>query len=345
MDKPIYNNPLLELLDQPAFFVRDGVICQVNRAAQQKLLTVGEPIANILGASLSPYQMFDEGCLFLTVSLNGNPCDATVSIVDGMHLFCLEDAHEAEQALALAAQQLRAPIHSLFSVIEDHPESDMLRRSLYQLQRAITNMADFPRYREQQDTRFALMDLCSVFGEIADKAASVVEQAGGQLHYTALPQCVIGLADREMLERAVFNLISNAVKFSPAGSTIEAKLTQNNNSLCFTVQDQGAGIDPEVLPTVFSRYLRTPGIEDGRYGIGLGMALVRTAAACHGGTVLITCPAEGGTKITMTIAATEADETVLRSPVTIPFYDYSGGRDHGLLELSDVLPATAFQNI
>lgn len=345
MDQSNHNNPLLDLLDRPAFLVHSGIISQVNRAAQQKLICAGLPVAALLGEHLNIYEAFQGGSLYLSLQLDGGICDATVTLAGEDHLFCLEEGVQADQALALAAQQLRAPLHSLFSSVEARPELQSVHQGLYQLQRIITNMSDFPRYQEQKDARMEATDLCRVFAETMEKAAVLLEQAGIQLNYSALPAYVIGLADREMLERAVYNLISNAAKFSPQGSTVEAKLTHSGNMLYFTIQDQGEGISPQVLSSVFSRYLRSPGIEDSRHGVGLGLALVRSAASCHRGTVLIDQPEGGGTRITMTITVLPVDNTLLRSPIRIPFNDYAGGRDHGLLELSDILPCDLYKEI
>lgn len=345
MDHSNNHNPLLDLLNRPAFLVRDGIITQVNQAAQQKLICVGARVSDILGDHLSIYEAFQNGSLYLSLQLDGGSCGATVTVAEDQHLFCLEQNEQVDQALALAAQQLRSPLHSLFSAVEAQPELQSVQQSLYQLQRIITNMSDFPRYQDQGDARMEVTDFCRVFAEVVEKASVLLDCAGVRLNYTALPEYVIGLADREMLERAVYNLISNAAKFSPKGSTVEAKLTHSGNMLYFTVQDQGDGIPFNVLNNVFNRYLRAPGIEDGRHGVGLGLALVRSAAVCHKGTVLIDQPETGGTRITMTVTVTPSDDTILRSPIRIPFSDYAGGRDHGLLELSDILPGDAYKNI
>ena len=90
---------------------------------------------------------------------------------------------------------------------------------------------------------------------------------------------------------------------------------------------------------MFQRYLRQPGIEDGRFGMGLGMVLIRSAAARHGGTVLIDQPNGTGTRVSMTITISQ-DTASLRSPVLR--VDYSGEQDHGLVELADCLPLDAY---
>ena len=76
------------------------------------------------------------------------------------------------------------------------------------------------------------------------------------------------------------------------------------------------------------------------HGIGLGMVLIRSAAAAHGGTVLVRRMPDGGTSITMTLAIRKKTDSTLTSPIL--HMDYAGGFDHALMELADVLPARLY---
>ena len=111
--------------------------------------------------------------------------------------------------------------------------------------------------------------------------------------------------------------------------------------LRLSVTDSGSGIAQNVRSSVFSRYLRQPVLEDSRYGIGLGMVLIRTAAAHPGGTVHIDQPDGAGTRITMTMSIRQSKQATLRSNVLR--VDYAGERDHGLIELSECLPTELYE--
>ena len=187
-----------------------------------------------------------------------------------------------------------------------------------------------------------IRNICALLEEIFTKAASLVERAGLHLEYTGIPDMIYTQVNPELLERAVFNIISNAVKFTPAGGTIQAKLTRRERKLYLHVQDNGTGIPEELRSTIFSRYTREPGVEDGRYGIGLGLVIIRSAAAQHGGTVLLDHPQTCGTRITLSLPIRPGTGTSVRSPIMR--VDYAGEQDHGLLELSDVLPAELYRN-
>ena len=159
------------------------------------------------------------------------------------------------------------------------------------------------------------------------------------LTYQLPAERIFTLANSAHLERAVYNLISNAAKFSPVGAEISVQLVRKGERLALSVTDPGCGISQK--GDVFTRYQRQPGLEDSRNGIGLGMVMIRSAAAAHGGAVLIDAPDGQGTRVTMTLAIRQRKDTAVRSPMLR--IDYAGERDHCLLELSDVLPTKLYE--
>jgi K+-sensing histidine kinase KdpD len=158
---------------------------------------------------------------------------------------------------------------------------------------------------------------------------------------TDIEEDVIIQSDAELLSLVWNNMISNAVKFTPKGGTIEATLVCRGTKLYFTVQDSGRGIPENLRSSIYCRFLRQPTLEDGRHGIGLGMVLIRAAATAHGGTVLIEQPANQGMRITMTLNIRQNKSGTLRSPILS--VDYAGEWDHSLIELSDSLPAELYR--
>ena len=202
--------------------------------------------------------------------------------------------------------------------------------------RIIGNMSDAGSYAAPVST-METMDIPGFFREIFEKLQPTIAHTGLSLHFDNLDQPLYCLADREKLERAVMNIISNAMKFTPAGGTIAASLKRRENRLYLSVQDSGEGIPDNIRSSIHHRFLRQPGLEDSRFGIGLGMVLIRSAAAIHGGTVLIDQPQGTGTRITMTMAIRQNTSGDVRSPLLR--IDYAGERDHSLIELADILPA------
>jgi len=348
---------MIEHLRHPAFCVREGIIVKVNPAAASRMIEPGTAISQLLKTGAEEYRDYTGGCLYLTLHVCGQDLGFSVTGKNGFHLFHLEqDTQNYElQAMALAARELREPLASVMISAErlfpmTGPEVDpqmrdqaaRLNRGLMQLLRIVTNMSDASRCSAATPDHQELRDVSAFMREIFCKTEELATYAGITLGYTGPDAPVFSLIDSQLLERAVLNILSNALKFTPKGGRIEAKLSQSQrgNKLILTVQDNGQGIAPELRGNVFHRYLRQPALEDSRYGIGLGMVLIRSAAAQHGGTVLIDQPCETGTRLTLTLALRQDTTALVRANALR--IDYAGERDHTLIELSDCLPAAAF---
>lgn len=336
---------LLDLMVQPGFYVENLTIVRLNAAAEGLLLRPGMDIRPLIASGLEEYQAFQDGCLYLRLRLSRNGVGASVIKQNGMDAFLLDtqECDSALQALSLAARELRDPLAAIMVSTEALQGEDsklaLLNRGIHQMLRMIGNMSDAgraPSVSRQETT-----DMDALFSEVFEKAAALAESAGVTVRYQGLEQPVWCLADREQLERAALNLISNALKFAPAGGSIDASLTKSGKMLRFTIRDDGPGFAQNLLGSVYSRYLRQPCIEEGRNGLGLGMVLVRTAAASHGGTVLIDRPDSGGARVTMTMAIRQNTSGILRSPIMR--VDYAGEQDHALVELADCLPAELYK--
>ena len=340
---------MLDLILRPGFSVENHRIVKVNQAAQGYFLSEGMDLMPLLLTGAEEYCSFSGGCLYLTLSLGGRALGASVIRMGGSDIFLLEQEADTRELtfMALAAQELRAPLASVMAItetllplsgMEDDPKSQeqtaRLNRGLLQLLRIIGNMSDANRYAGS--SRQETLAIAKEFDEIFEKVQTLVAHTGIRLTYTGLQEPIYCLGDKEQLERAVLNILSNALKFTPKGGTIEASLTRSGRMLRLSVVDSGEGIEESVRANVFHRYLRQQTIEDPRCGIGLGMVLIRSAAANHGGTVLIDHPEDKGTRITMTMMIRQNSDKLLRSPV--PGVDYAGGHDHALLELAEILP-------
>lgn len=347
---------MLNMIVQPAFTVRDGKLQFLNEAAQKRFLEPGSSIWELLSTGQAEYRELTGGCLYLTLSIGGIPSSACVRRMDGFDLFTLEEETDLSelQAMALAAQELRTPLSSVMTVADQlFPLADdgkdparstqisRINRGLFQMLRIISNMSDAYRYSQQTLSHLTVQNIRDTVQEIFDKSAALLEHGNIRLCFTNLDRPVFTLVDTEKLERAIHNILSNAVKFSGSGSCIDAKFTRRGNMLYLSVQDPGCGIGSAVRSNIHTRYLRQPGLEDRRFGLGLGMVFIRSAAAAHGGTVLVDQPDGCGTRVTMTLAIDQNVEHTLR---TSAFHvDYAGERDHLLMELSEILPLSLYE--
>ena len=338
---------MLGRMDRPAFCVSKGSIVAVNQHASARLITVGTPIRDLIYTGEEEYAVLKEGSLCMTLRINNINQPASVEILGAFHLFVLEqDADLAElNAMALAARELREPLSNVLTVAdrlfpmsattEDaKDQAARINRGLYQMLRIISNMSDALQYSQGIQHNKQLRNITAMLEETFRKSSHLMEQAGFHVHFRNISESILCMVDEDMLERAIYNILSNAAKFTPPDGHIEATAIRRGSKLYLTVQDSGAGVDPALRQSIHVRYQRTPGYEDSRFGIGLGMVLIRSAAAAHGGTVLMEYPADRGTRITMTIALTQ--DNILRDNAL--HVDYAGERDHALIELSDRLP-------
>lgn len=340
----------LELMAQPSFCVQDGCIRQVNAAAAAMQLTEGTDVFSLLRDGSEEYREFAGGTLFLTLLLESIPWSARVSRVQDWDVFQLEpaQANEKLQALAVAAQSLRAPLSGLMICADQiYPRLDVqkdpklrelaahVNQNLFRLLRIVSNMSDAADFGSVFADRMEYRDAAAILDEIFRKAAELTVQADVTLQYQGVESAVT-MVNYDQLERGILNVISNSLKFTPKGGWIRAKAFIKNRKLYLQIADNGS---EEPGHPIFSQYAREPQVEDGRTGIGLGMTLVCAAAALHGGTVLVDRPDKVGTRVTMTIAI-RPPEAMVRSPRLQ--VDYAGEREHGLVELADVLPPQAF---
>lgn len=149
-----------------------------------------------------------------------------------------------------------------------------------------------------QKTRVPLYRLLSETTE----ALAIQAEAKRQTMTCAVPlREVWAEADRHKMERVVFNMISNAVKYTPEGGTITVTLEEQDGSAWLQVDDTGIGIPPEALSRVSQRYFR---VGDQTTGTGLGLSIVREIMELHGGELKIESPVPGtvcGTRVRVRI--------------------------------------------
>ena len=333
---------MLDLMLRPAFRVKNRIITKLNQPAAKLFLREGLPVDNILESGGEEYDSFSGGMLCLTLSICGQSFGASVVRLGEEDIFTLDQQYESEQlrVLALAARELRSPLSGAMLAAQQlsGPGACQLSRSLYQLLRIVGNMSDAsggsPAFLPERQNVGAL------FREIAEKAAFLSGASGIQIRCTGLEEEAICMVDRQMMERAALNMLSNALKFTPAGGEIHLSLHKNGSRFRFSVADSGSGMPEQTRATLFSRYLREPAVEDTRHGIGLGMLLIRSTAARHGGAVLVDQPEGFGTRITLTFTDAPGVDVPLRANQLRS--DYAGEQDHALIELSEFLPPECY---
>ncbi|GAA4625952.1 ATP-binding protein [Actinoallomurus vinaceus] len=214
----------------------------------------------------------------------------------------LASARERQQQLIVdAGHELRTPLTSLRTNIDlmlrsettgrPLPAADKqklltnVKAQLLELSHLVGDLLDLSRPESAAGVR---VEEDVALHEVVDKAVRRARLRGPGLHVDAVVSPWYVRGDAPSLERAVVNLLDNAVKFSPPDGTIAVRLDGGR----LTVRDHGPGIPPEDLPHVFDRFWRSPSAR-GLPGSGLGLAIVARAVAEARGEVRLG-PADGG---------------------------------------------------
>ncbi len=145
---------------------------------------------------------------------------------------------------------------------------------------------------------FKPVDPVHLLHETVDKATPQAEAKHITITAHAVAEVPSVMADTEHLRQALLNLIGNAVKFSPPGSTVEAslQLADGGNQLLFSVVDSGPGIAEQEQPLVFNKYYRGEQLKRTADGIGLGLSIAKNIVEAHGGKIWLNSrPGRGST--------------------------------------------------
>ena len=142
--------------------------------------------------------------------------------------------------------------------------------------------------RKQFDARAAIEKIAAFYRTLAEDRNVAIHCSGqGEIY-----------ADPVLFQRAVSNLVDNALRFTPEGGTIQISVTPTTTHSELTVSDSGCGIAPEHLPRVFDRFYRVDSSRSSE-GAGLGLALVKSIVDLHGGSARIKSEVGHGTIVTM----------------------------------------------
>ena len=126
------------------------------------------------------------------------------------------------------------------------------------------------------------IDIAAVVTEAVDMMALAAENKGVSIDVDAQPVPPIR-GDGDRLKQVLWNVLGNAVKFTPAGGRVRLRVAHTIDTVEIAISDTGAGIAPDFLPHVFDRFRQ--GDETARSGLGLGLAIARQLIEMHGGTI------------------------------------------------------------
>ncbi|HLO86007.1 MAG TPA: response regulator [Nostocaceae cyanobacterium] len=211
-------------------------------------------------------------------------------------------SHEFRTPITL----IQGPLESAVSVGEglSYSQSMIALRNSRRLLRLVNQLLDLQRLDAgRMQPSFRPCDLVDFVSQIVDSFRPYCEKKGLQL-LTDLQPCPTVYLDMEKFDKVVYNLLSNAMKFTPDGGTITVRMRSQGDSCTLEVQDTGIGIVKEQIPHLFERFRQAEGSENRSYeGSGLGLALVKELVELHGGKVSVDSVYRQGTTFMLWLQA------------------------------------------
>ena len=339
--------PLLELIQQPAFCIREDHTVRSNRAAQHLAPAHGDDLIRWLGDSAQAFVIWDRSTsLEIPISITGQSYSVTLqTLPDG--LLCVMHAlsHESSRILAVAGQVLRHPLTDLLALVKslDHLTDDpalldkaaAMQRQAYRITRIASNLNDFELLQSNQyPLQIQRLDGSALLHAFQTEVEGLALESGHPTAWNIPTKAASLLCDEALLRRALLNLLSNAWKFSPAGSQVSFDAYVSPQWLTVRVKNQCDEESAVILRGAFDRLQQRDLLPNPKWGVGFGLPLTQLIARIHGGMVALEYQ-DGIVTVTLTVSRRRSTElTTLAQP---PFH-YDGCLGQVQLELSDCLP-------
>ncbi|WP_309087731.1 ATP-binding protein [Phenylobacterium sp.] len=261
--------------------------------------------AGFFVAALNPYRPVDAAYTGFIEMLAGQIAAALASArafeEERKRAEALEEIDRAKTAFfSNVSHEFRTPLTLMLGPLEEllatsdlrteqaHSHVELAHRNGLRLLRLVNSLLDFSRIEAGRvKASYQATDLASFNAEIAASFRSAVEKAGLTLRVDAEPLAEPVYVDREMWEKVLLNLISNAFKFTFEGEiSVTTRASQDGRGVVVEVRDTGTGIPEEELPKLFERFHRVEGAKGRSFeGSGIGLALVQELVKLHGGAI------------------------------------------------------------
>lgn len=202
-----------------------------------------------------------------------------------------------DEFLATLSHELRTPLNAIVGwtqllQMEELPKEmvhglQVIDRNAKSQAKLIEDLLDVSRITTGKlRLKLQQVDVCAIVNGVIETVRPNATAKGIQLQLQADVPAVTLDADPDRLQQVVWNLLTNAVKFTPQGGNILVHLSQDERGIRLDVTDTGAGIEPKFLPYVFDRFRQADSTSTRSYGgLGIGLTIVRHIVELHGGTV------------------------------------------------------------
>jgi signal transduction histidine kinase len=220
-----------------------------------------------------------------------------------------------QQAIRFVTHEMRTPLTAIqgsselmsrYNLSEEKRKqiAQMINSESKRLARMIQTFLDVERLSEGQmelkRERFAAQE---VVASCVGRVRPLAERKNIAVHLEEFPHAAL-TGDRELMEYAVYNLLTNAIKYSPAGTNVRVGGRFDSGALRLAVADEGMGMDEKELRSIFKKFYRTRKAEaSGEAGTGIGLSIVDQIVTHHGGRIEVTSQPGRGSCFTLVLPA------------------------------------------
>lgn len=278
--------------DDPYAYLAAGV--SSRRALDQEYLNFYELLANTISTAFSNVYAYEQ---------EQQRAEALAAIDKAKTTFFSNVSHEFRTPLTL----MLGPLEDLMQqpALQDaafRPSIDATYRNAHRLLKLVNNLLDFSRVEAGRiKALFQPANIAEFTTDLASSFRSIIEKAGMQLLVSCTPVTLPVYVDKEMWEKIVLNLLSNAFKFTLEGS-IAVTLQQSGEEVLLEVTDTGTGIPAHELPFMFERFHRVENAVGRTHeGSGIGLSLVSELVHLHGGNISVSSVEGAGTTFSIKI--------------------------------------------
>ncbi len=276
--------------------------------------------AGFFVAGLNPHRAGDQGLHDFIALLAGQIASALANVrayeEERRRAEALAEIDRAKTAFfSNVSHEFRTPLTLMLGPLEDAianapPAEEMLgqvelaHRNGIRLLRLVNSLLDFSRIEAGRvRAAFEPLQLDQFSAEIASSFRSAIEKAGLSLELQCAPLPEPVYVDREMWEKILLNLLSNAFKFTFEGEIgVTVRVSDNGRGAVVEVSDTGIGIPAEELPKLFERFHRVEGAQGRSFeGSGIGLALVNELVKLHGGDIAVRSAKGAGSRFVITL--------------------------------------------
>ena len=256
----------------------------------------------------------------LAVPLTGDEISRLVVTLNGMLARLEQSFSGLRRFTADASHELKTPLMVLRAGVErglTHPKTpqevlqalDETLEQINQMTEMVDNLLTLARADEgRAPLAVEEADLRELVSDVSETAGMLGESAQVQVKTDIPPRPVRLAVDRHRIRELLLNLVTNAIKYTPADGAVGLSLSDEADAVTLTVSDTGVGIAPGDLPHIFDRFWRADPARSRtgeRAGTGLGLAITKWIAEAHGGTITVQSRAGRGTVFTVRLPRTK----------------------------------------